>query len=98
MAEFTAVVKERNRMCDSFDICSDCPLGKIQVPFELCRDWINKNPEKAEKIILERSTENPILTNRMKLKEVFGFDVALMFEPTTGNCAWLGSEYKNKEV
>jgi len=97
MAEFVTVIKEKDRMCKCFEQCRDCPLGNIQGPFVLCRNWIIEHPKEAEKIILNWSIENPVTTNRMKLKEVFGFDVAPMFEVTSGNCAWLNSEYKNKE-
>lgn len=90
MADFVTVIKERKRMCDHFDSCGACPLD-INTP---CRNWMIDHPEEAQEIILKWSKENPATTNRMKLKEVFGFDVALMFEVTTGNCAWLNSEYK----
>jgi len=93
MADFVTVIKERDRMCSYNDNCGACPLDTHQP----CRIWMSENPEKAEKIIMKWSMENPIVTNRMKLEEVFGFDVAMMFEPTTGNYAWLNSGYKNKE-
>lgn len=94
MADFVAVMKERNRMCNKFKRCSDCPLGISFNQSQPCRNWMIDHPEEAQEIILKWSEENPATTNRMKLKEVFGFDVALMFEVTTGNCVWLNSEYK----
>lgn len=90
MAEFVTVMNERNRMCKHFDICRDCPLDKLSP----CRYWIIDHPEEAERVIMGWAEKNPIVTNRKKLEEIFGFDVALMFEPTSGNYAWLNSEYK----
>ena len=97
MAEFVTVTKELDRMCKHFANCGNCPLAKLQGSWELCRNWITNHPEETERVVMEWSMKNPIVTNRKKLEEVFGFDVALMFEPTTGNYAWLNSEYKNKE-
>ena len=75
-------------MCKCFEQCRDCPLGNIQGPFVFCRDWINDHPKEAEKIILNWSIENPVTTNRMKLKEVFGFFVFSLFKGTLklGSC------------
>lgn len=93
MADFVTVTKEQYRMCNRFEHCSDCPLGKVQEPFELCRNWITKHPEDAERIIMKWSMENQIVTNRKKFEEVFGFNVATMFEINSGNVAWLEAEY-----
>lgn len=49
MAEFQMVLKERERMCDSFRNCMHCPLGKVQAEFESCNHWTIENPEETEK-------------------------------------------------
>lgn len=53
-----------------------------------------ESPEDAERIIMQWASEHPIMTNRRKFAETFGFDVATMFEVNRGNAGWLDEEYK----
>lgn len=83
MAEFKTVVAEWDRMCEFSIDCSACPLLEKQKG-EGCRSWALRNPEEAEKIVIKWSKENPILTNRIKFKEVFGkdaFSICILPEP-----------------
>ena len=61
MAEFDAVVKECNRMCDKLDKnCDKCPL-KIALygtPYS-CDKYLLRFPVRAEAIIMKWAAENP---------------------------------------
>lgn len=97
MAEFQTVIKERSRMCNGFSSCVYCPLAKEQKGNVICRDWVFTNPAETERVVMKWSEEHPILTNRRKFAEVFGFDVATMFEVNRGNAEWLDEEYHETE-
>ncbi len=58
MAEFVKVIKERKRMCDSFESCSyGCPIYKSCG--SLCVNWMSQHPEEAERIIIQWAAEHP---------------------------------------
>ncbi len=97
MAEFQTVIKERSRMCSYFSSCMDCPLAKAQKGNVICRDWAFSHPAETERVVMKWSEEHPIMTNRRKFSEVFGFDVATMFEVNRGNAEWLDEEYRETE-
>ena len=94
MAEFLKVVKERKRMCESYGgFCKGCPFG-----FTIsCQNWMFAHPEEAEEIITQWSEEHPIITNRKKFEEVFGFNIATLFDVNSGNVKWLDEEYKESD-
>lgn len=94
MAEFQKVIKERNRMCDSFDKCCSCPLNNIQGASVVCEPWIMRNPEDTERIVVQWAKEHPIVTNEKKFEEVFGFKPATVFSLTKSSMEWLDTEYK----
>lgn len=80
MAEFTEVMKQKERMCEKYNKynCVYCPLEDfVQIN---CDAEINANPQEAEKIIMNWAKEHPVKTNADKFKEVFGF------EPCTDLC------------
>lgn len=56
--EITAVefLKEKRRMCNSYDDCHDCPVWEES---ESCDDWICSNPELAVSIIMKWANEHP---------------------------------------
>ena len=86
-------LREKRRMCNSFNYCSDCPFKDTS-----CNETENKNPEKAEEIVETWAKENPIMTNADKLKRTFGIsaqDIWGMTVPEFSN--WLKTEYKCKE-
>ena len=92
MAEFQAVIKERDRMCKKHSTRNECPLWETKGN-ALCGDFVFNNPEKAEKIIMEWSAKTPPITNAAKFKEVFGFDFQDAFG-SYGRSEWLDAEYK----
>lgn len=93
MADFQLVLKERERMCDSFLGCMRCPLAKGQIEIAGCRERTFANPAEAERIIMQWSAKHPIVTNAMKFKEVFGYDFQDAFG-ALGCSEWLDDEYK----
>ncbi len=97
MAEFQKVIKERSRMCSCFSSCVDCPLAKAQKGNVICRDWAFTHPAETERVVMKWSEEHPILTNRRKFEEVFGFNIATMFEVNCRNADWLDAEYQETE-
>ena len=50
----------------------------------MCRAWMYEHPEELERIVMRWMAENPIVTNRMKFMEVFGFDFLAKF--STSEC------------
>ena len=74
MAEFQKVINEWVRMCMSYDGCLDCEIQKtknLADNIRTCAIWVKNNPEAAERIIAEWSKNHPIVTNRLKFKEIF---------------------------
>lgn len=95
MAEFITVMREYERMCNSMH-CDNCKVATgNNGTGASCLQFIRKFPGKAQRIILQWASEHPIMTNRRKFTEVFGFDVATMFEVNHGNADWLDEEYKD---
>ena len=95
MAEFMTVMREYSRMCEWSLRCENCPIASNNNGIGIaCHLFARKFPGKAERIILQWASENPILTNRKKFEEVFGFNVATMFEVNSGNAAWLDEKYE----
>jgi len=69
MAEYSKVMEERNRMCDyyhsiSYECDFDCPLSQDNNPalvnYSGCAEFLYKEAEKAERIIMKWSREHPI--------------------------------------
>lgn len=92
MAEFTKVANEYQRMCDNTG-CVTCPIN-AERDGVACGYWILRNPEKTEGIVMKWSIDHPIKTNKMKFKEVFGFDYTDEFCATYRETEWLNAEYK----
>ena len=102
--EFKEFCKERERMCKDHE-CGDCPLIKVKKLMSIggtCNEACMENVDEAEKIVSEWSKEYPIVTNRDKFKEVFGFDIAitargsifLYINDYISKEDWLAQEYK----
>jgi hypothetical protein len=95
MAEFQTVIKERERMCNSFLGCMRCPLAKWQLGIAGCRDRTFDNPAEAERIIIQWAAEHPLVTNGAKFEEIFGVPFwAISCGVTPAISKWLRSEYK----
>lgn len=93
MAEFQKIAKERERMCESVNGCKECPMYNL-TQGNFCGTKILNHPEESERIIMKWAKENPLMTNRMKFKEVFGFDYTDEFCATHKETEWLNAEYK----
>lgn len=79
-------LKECNRICATVD-CLDCPLHDEHI----CMHGIEEGEEeKAVSIVEQWSKEHPVMTNRMKIKEVFGCNPSIHL---IDDC-WLDEEYK----
>lgn len=72
MSEFVEVMKQKRRMCKSFELCKGCPLSKST---EGCSYELTEFPRNAELIIMKWASEHPSKTNADKFKEVFGYEV-----------------------
>lgn len=95
MAEFMTVMREYGRMCDGSIRCEECPIAsKNNGRGVACHLFVRQFPEETERIIMQWAEKHPIMTNRRKFEEVFGFNVATMFEVNRGNAEWLDEEYK----
>ena len=95
MAEFQKVMEQYDRMCNSDMGCENCPISaRNNGTGVICNLFVHQFPKDTERIILRWASEHPILTNRKKFEEVFGFNVATMFEINRGNAAWLDEEYQ----
>lgn len=91
MAEFQKIAKESKRICETYKTCDGCPIKTVNKGV-LCLEWILRNPEEAESIIMKWTSEHPITTNGMKFREVFGVDCT---EPILCDFdGWLDAEYK----
>lgn len=78
--ELNEFCKQYKRMCDFYGgFCKErsCPLFEIKKNdrHNNCLLCCFEHPEEAEIIIRKWVDEHPIITNRMKFKEVFGYDI-----------------------
>ena len=90
----TTFIREFQRMCNSFDdTCLGCPLAGGRVDCDSI--MAIKNPRERIAVVEKWSAENPVVTNRQMLKEVFGIDtdnqVIKLYD------TWLDKEYKAPE-
>ena len=104
MAEFKEVAKMYERLCESYDECYKCPMftcrneNRVKSDGISCRYWaLLVNPEEAEDIIMQWSSEHPIVTNGDKFKEVFGYAPYSITIFDTKFINWLQEEYKESE-
>ena len=95
MAEFQKVMEQYGRMCEGSERCGYCPIVSSNNGRGIaCHLFVRKFPKEAERIIMQWAEEHPLVTNRKKFEEVFGFSPATMFEINRGNAEWLDEEYK----
>lgn len=61
-------LKERNRMCDSYNnMCDGCGFGKVPK----CNRTEDDNPEKAVEIVEKWSKEHPMKTRQSEFLKMF---------------------------
>lgn len=88
-------LKEKRRMCGEVGVCRDCPLNELKATDGMsCYEAINNNPEEAVSIVEQWSKEHPVITNRNKLKEVFGEIFTEKGELIFTDPNWWDAEYK----
>lgn len=91
--EFKDFAEMRKRICEHYSRCSSgCPLYPREFPkypemfpdksyhYVTCEDWCLNHYELAEEIVDRWTKDNPILTNAMKFKEVFGVNILYSWE------------------
>ena len=61
-----ATIKDLKRMCDSYEECSECPMGDT-----CCGDSISALPDNADEIVDKWVEEHPIKTYAMDFLEKF---------------------------
>ena len=95
MAEFQTVMREYVRMCNSGLECVNCQISATNNgSCNSCLSFMQKFPEDAERIIMKWSEEHPIMTNRRKFEEVFGLNVAAIYDVSRYAADWLDEEHK----
>lgn len=87
MAEFVEVMKNRRRLCETYNMCAECPMDKKNNKKNIsCEYLFNSHHKEAEEIIMKWAEEHPIKTNADKLKVIFKevFGVELDIEALCG--------------
>lgn len=76
MAEFVEIIDTKRRICETHKECYGCELciGDKNGGYMSCSTFMECCPQNAEEIIMNWAKEHPIMTNKDKLKEVFGYD------------------------
>lgn len=90
--EFQEFVRERDRMCDGYGNCEECPIHKLSV-IGTCAKKCFEKPAEVERIVSDWSKEHPLVTNKDKFMKVFGFDLCAM-DCDENTMIWLNTEYK----
>lgn len=95
MAEFQTVIRERERMCKQIGTCDKCQISfHNNKNKSFCTTFMIESPEEAERIIMQWADEHPLMTNRRKFEEVFGFDILERLSFSKHNKEWFNKEYK----
>lgn len=94
-------LKETHRMCSSYKECTDCPLKELASfsGYPTCSVAMVNECEKAISAVDAWSKEHPLVTNEMKLREVFGDNAAnsiLALHPSDIK-RWLAEPYKERK-
>lgn len=83
MAEFVEVMKQKKRMCDTYNKDCDSTVAICPLDYDrngkniVCTDFLAEYPQESEEIIMKWAKEHPAKTNADKFKEVFGYDAEL---------------------
>lgn len=88
-------------MCSSYKECTDCPLKELAsfAGYKACRIYMLNECEKAISAVDAWSKEHPIVTNEMKVREVFGdmaVEAMLSVHPSDID-NWLKKPYEEKK-
>jgi len=95
---------EKERMCKAYykhgktEPCRGCPFEEAEqgVSTSLCA-WSNKmwNEEDYVKTVEQWSNAFPMISNRMKFKDVFGFNPVMYLKPDD---PWWEKEYQKSTI
>lgn len=91
-------LEETQRMCSSYKECTDCPLKEL-ASFSgqpTCKSAMLNECEKAIFAVDVWSRTHPLVTNRMKIREVFGAQAiyAISSPNVQAFKDWLDEPYK----
>ncbi len=94
-----ATIYDYARMCNSYDVCNECPLYHRNCGIKKgCDDIIIDEPDKANEIILKWCEEHPVKTRQSELLKMFPnadiYKGAINICPCTIDCDY---DCKNKE-
>lgn len=97
-------IREKERMCNSFNLCYGCPLYDIRSTSPISPICDGDRPEEAVSIVEKWAREHPVMTNAQKFKEVFGVGPEYCSSPlrtsetvTTLAHEWWDEPYKEPE-
>lgn len=62
-------INERRRMCDSYNICSECPIHS-DTKMD-CDKYLNTNPENYVKTVEKWSDDHPVKTRQNEFLKMF---------------------------
>lgn len=62
-------IKEKNRMCCSHRLCSNCPASSTSK--EKCDEFLNSNVEEFVSIVEKWSAEHPVKTRQSEFLKIF---------------------------
>ena len=67
-----ATIFDYARMCNSYDVCNECPLYHRNCGIKKgCDDIIIDEPDEANEIILKWCEEHPVKTRQDKFLEIY---------------------------
>ena len=93
-------LKEAQRMCESCVDCQGCPLINYACGFVRCMEnYSDEEMRCVTKVVEQWSKAHPLVTNEMKIREVFG-DKAIYAISSPNVQAlkdWLDEPYKEPE-
>ena len=89
--------KEARRMCKSYPDCKGCPLINSPCGSIRCLEGRSDAEMRCEiKVVEQWSKEHPLVTNEMKVREVFGDNAvnSILVLPPSDIKRWLAEPYK----
>jgi len=92
--------KEAQRMCESYPDCHGCPLINFACGFIRCIERFSDADIQCQiKVVEQWSQEHPLVTNEMKVREVFGDNAvnSILVLPPSDIKRWLAEPYKERK-
>ena len=91
--------KEARRMCKSYPDCKGCPLINSPCGSIRCLEGRSDAEMRCKiKVVEQWSKEHPLVTNEMKVREVFGDNAvnSILVLPPSDIKRWLAEPYKER--